>query len=184
MNENIIIDAVSGIDGDLIEEYFGTEESLQKAKRRKNIFIKWSAAAAACLVLAFLAAVIPQYIPAEYDLDYKCYILAGEIETGGTYGENIRKENVWIYYAKDGKIVRERVRLPYGAQNVFIAWKHLNGIGDEVELISHNTGGGTVLDIMLSEPLPKDDMLVSSLEKTMCAYFDTEFSEINILVYK
>ncbi len=184
MNQNII-DAISDIDEDLIDAYFKTDEKLRKAKKRKSTYIKWSAAAAACLVLALLAAVIPQYIPAELPVDYEVYFFAGAVETGGTYGENIPKENVWVYYAKDGKIWRERVRLPQGAQNAFIAWKHLNGIGDEVKLITYSTGGGSVLDITLSEPLPQgNDLLVPSLEKTMCAYFGTEFDEINILIYK
>ncbi len=185
MNRDIITDAVSGIDADLIEAYFKTEKKLLKKGASRGGAYIIRAAAAACLLLAFLAVAMQGYIPAELPVDYDVYLFAGEVETGGTYGENIPKENVWVYYAKDGKIWRERVRLPQGAQNVFIAWKHLNGIGDEVKFITYNTRSGSVIEITLSEPLPQEnDLLVPSLEKTMFAYFGTEFDEINILIYQ
>ena len=100
--------------------------------RQKPIFKRaLITAVAAMLALTMCAslAVIP-FIPTTLGLDYL---------TSPSDGTEIafKEQNAWIYYVKDGKQKREYVRLPGDTQNVFMAWKHLNGLGDEVQMLDY-----------------------------------------------
>ncbi|MBO5842742.1 MAG: hypothetical protein J6R46_07070, partial [Clostridia bacterium] len=81
------------------------------------------------LTMCASLAVIP-FIPTTLGLDYL---------TSPSDGTEIafKEQNTWIYYVENGKQKREYVRLPSDTQNVFMAWKHLSAVGDEVELLDY-----------------------------------------------
>lgn len=125
MNEQKFTELLGHIDPALIAR---AEESVPM--RQKPIFRRaLIAAVAAMLALTMCAslAVIP-FIPTTLGLDYLTS------PSDGTEPA-FKEQNAWIYYVKDGKQKREYVRLPGSTQNVFMAWKHLNAVGDEVEQI-------------------------------------------------
>ena len=129
MTQEKLIDAITDLDSDILNRYFDMKADLAaKKKPKKRTWVKWASLAAACFVLVITATFVTQYIPTEYNLNYS-YVGANGKET------YIADKNVWIYYVDSGDIERERVKLPCTAENVFITWKHLNTIGDEVELI-------------------------------------------------
>lgn len=199
MTQDKLTDAITELDSDILERYVRMKSSLAEKKRPKQrAWVKWTSAVAACLVLVIAVTFITQYIPTEYNLNYS-YVGDNGKET------YIASENVWIYYVDKGKIERERVKLPCTAENVFITWKHLNTIGDEVELIeckivsngnestsnfegegivNYEQGDYFVLNITITENLQSYEdyeVLVDSLEKSMSEYSNIEFDEINVL---
>ena len=202
MKGYFLIDAISCIDDDLIEHHLKHREYLKnrKARRKASAWLKGSIVVAACCLLIASVSVIRQYIPVRYELDYK-------------YTENneeiyIADENVWIYYVEGTNIKRERVNLPCTAENIFITWRYLNNVGDEVTLISYEvTSNGTVsssefegdtvvkyeqgdyfiLNITVSENLKdycekkNSQDLITSLKRSMTEYSNIEFDEVNII---
>ena len=127
MNEQKFTELLGQIDPALIAR---AEESVPM--RQKPIFRRaLIAAVAAMLALTMCAslAVIP-FIPTTLGLDY---LTSPSDGTEIAFGER----NAWIYYVKNGKQKREYVRLPGDTQNVFMAWKHLSAVGDEVELLDY-----------------------------------------------
>ena len=199
MTQEKLIDAITDLDSDILNRYFDMKADLAaKKKPKKRTWIKWASMAAACFVLVIAATFFTQYIPTEYNLNYS-YI--------GTNGKEtyIADKNVWVYYVDNGDIERERVKLPCTAENVFITWKHLNTIGDEVELIeckiisngnestsefggqgvaNYKPGDYFVLNITVTKNLQSYEdyeLLIDSLEKSMSEYSNIEFDEINML---
>ena len=198
MTQEKLIDAITDLDSDILNRYFGMKADLAaKKKPKKHTWVKW-ASVAACFVLVITATFVTQYIPTEYNLNYS-YVGANGKET------YIADKNVWIYYVDNGEIERERVKLPCTAENVFITWKHLNNIGDEVELIeckivsngnestsefegqgvaNYEPGDYFVLNITVTKNLQfyEDyELLIDSLEKSMSEYSNIDFDEINVL---
>ena len=199
MTQDKLTDAITELDSDILERYVRMKKTLAEKKRPNHrVWVKWASAVAACFVLIFAVTFITQYIPTEYDLNYS-YI--------GTNGKEtyIADKNVWIYYVDSGDIERERVKLPCTAENVFITWKHLNTIGDEVELIeykivsngnestsefegqgvaNYEPGDYFVLNITVTKNLQsyeEYELLIDSLEKSMSEYSNIDFDEINVL---
>ena len=98
-------------------------ETPEPARKKAGIMIAIIAAALA--LLACTALVIIPFIPKTLDVAY----------------EPVKglPENVWVYYVNDkGTQKRERVHLPGGTQNIFAAWKHLNVVGNEVEILNYS----------------------------------------------
>lgn len=199
MTQDKFTDAITELDSDILERYVRMKSSLAEKKRPKQrAWLKWASAVAACLVLVIAVTFITQYIPTEYNLNYS-YVGANGKEM------YIADENVWIYYVDNGDIERERVKLPCTPENVFITWKHLNNIGDEVKLIEYKIvsngnestsdfeGEGVVnyeqgdyfaLNITVTENLQSYEdyeVLIDSLEKSMSEYSNIDFDEINVL---
>ena len=199
MTQDKLADAITELDSDILERYVRMKKTLAEKKKPKgSAWLKWASAIAACLVLVIAATFFTQYIPTEYNLNYS-YI--------GTNGKEtyIADKNVWVYYVDNGDIERERVKLPCTAENVFITWKHLNTIGDEVELIeckivsngnestsdfegegvvNYEQGDYFVLNITVTKNLQSYEdyeLLIDSLEKSMSEYSNIEFDEINVL---
>ena len=141
MNKYLITDAISYLDADLLAKHLEKKENLKnKASiEKKKSILKWSGIAAACLVVVILATFVVQYIPVSYELDYNYT---------GSNGEDvyILEKNVWIYYVDGSNIRRERVNLPCTAENIFITWKYLNDIGDDVVLISYQINSNGIGD--------------------------------------
>ena len=199
MTQDKLTDAITELDSDIIERYVRMKSTLAEKKKPKHrAWVKWASAVAACFVLVIAVTFITQYIPTEYNLNYS-YVGDNGKET------YIASENIWIYYVDKGEIERERVKLPCTAQNVFITWKHLNTIGDEVKLIEYKIvsngnestsdfeGEGVVnyeqgdyfaLNITVTENLQSYEdyeVLIDSLEKSMSEYSNIDFDEINVL---
>ena len=188
-----ITHAVGHIDDDLIDGAANASKTV-----KKKSWIKWTSAVAACLVVIFMATFFIQYIPTEYNLNYSYEGDNGE----ETY---IASKSVWIYYVDNGKIERERVKLPCTAQNVFITWKHLNNIADDVKLldckiisngsestsefegegvVNYEQGDYFILNITVTANLQSHknyDELVKSLEKSMTEYSNIDFDEVNVI---
>ncbi len=127
ISKNQFSDAVSGLDVETVERYLQAEQAcLQKKARRRRTRI-FAALAAAVLALAMLAsfAIIP-FVPKTYDLNY-------EIPKHQFANQSVR-----VYYATEsGELKSERVKLPDTESNVFLTWKHLNTVGDEVQLLEY-----------------------------------------------
>ena len=199
MTQDKLTDAITELDSDILERYVRMKSSLAEKKKPKHrAWVKWASAVAACFVLVIAVTFITQYIPTEYNLNYS-YVGDNGKET------YIASENIWIYYVDKGEIERERVKLPCTAQNVFITWKHLNTIGDEVKLIeykivsngnestsdfegegvvNYEQGDYFVLNITVTKNLQSYEdyeLLIDSLEKSMSEYSNIEFDEINML---
>ena len=199
MTQDKLTDAITELDSDILERYVRMKKTLaEKKKPNQRAWLKWASAVAACFVLVIAVTFITQYIPTEYNLNYS-YVGDNGKET------YIASENIWIYYVDKGEIERERVKLPCTAQNVFITWKHLNTIGDEVKLIEYKIvsngnestsdfeGEGVVnyeqgdyfaLNITVTENLQSYEdyeVLIDSLEKSMSEYSNIDFDEINVL---
>lgn len=199
MTQDKFTDAITELDSDILERYVRMKNTLaEKKKPKQRAWVKWASAVAACFVLVIAVTFITQYIPTEYNLNYS-YVGDNGKET------YIASENIWIYYVDKGEIERERVKLPCTAQNVFVTWKHLNTIGDEVKLIEYKIvsngnestsdfeGEGVVnyeqgdyfaLNITVTENLQSYEdyeVLIDSLEKSMSEYSNIDFDEINVL---
>ena len=195
MTNTNLLQAMGRIDPKLIAD--AAPDVAQKKSVNKT-WVKWASAVAACLVLVISATFITQYIPTEYNLNYS-YVDANGRETF------IADKNVWVYYVDNGDIERERVKLPCTAENVFITWKHLNSIGDDVKLleckitsngkeitsdfdgkdvVNYNQGDYFVLNITVTKNLQSYEgceVLVDSLKKSMSEYSNIDFDEINVL---
>lgn len=203
MNNYILLDAISCLDMDLLANHLEQKErNRNKAKNQKKVCIlKWSGIAAACCLVLIMTTFVIQYIPVTYDLDYSYVGMNGE-------DAYVLNKNVWIYYVDGSNIKRERVNLPCSAKNVFLTWKHLNDIGDDVALISYEIdsngmmfnssfdgenvdnyrqGNYFVLNITVSKNIEdyiegKDyDSLITSLKRSMSEYSNIAFYEVNIL---
>lgn len=195
MNAEKFSEAMNELDSKYVEKAIH-----YRARKRKSPWLKWSVAA--CLSLAVCAAVFSQYVPVEYPLNYS---------HTGENGEEIyiAEKNIWVYFVEDGRMERERVKLPCTAQNIFTVWKHLNKIGEDValikcEIVSNGTGSTTgfdgydvhnyeigedcVLNIVVSEDLngyirPSDQgRLLESLKKSISSHSNIDFRAINIMI--
>lgn len=127
INKNQFSDAMSGLDVETVERYLRAEQAClaSKAKRRRTRI--FTALAAAVLALAMLAsfAIIP-FVPKTYDLNYEFP------------KHQFANQSVRVYYATEsGELKSERVQLPDTESNVFLTWKHLNTVGDEVQLLEY-----------------------------------------------
>ena len=142
--------------------------------RQKPIFKRaLIAAVAAMLALTMCASlIIIPFIPTTLGLDYL---------TSPSDGTEIafKEQNAWIYYVENGKEKREYVRLPGDTQNVFMAWKHLNGLDESAQLldVTYNdeaNWSGRYITVQLSTALrdhPNSEALLDSLQKTLARSF-------------
>ena len=166
MNEQQFTQLLGGIDPALIARA-EAPVPMRKKPRFKLILI-----AAVLALLAGTALVIVPLIPTTLEIDY---ITSPTDGTETAFGER----NVWIYYTtENGKQKREYVRLPGDKQNVFDAWKHLSGLGEDVQLVemdaTETTGRQRQIMLTLSTALrdhPDAEVLAASLQRTFAAYY-------------
>lgn len=205
MNNYVLMDAIGYLDADMLAKHLEKKEKIRnKAKIKKKVnVLRWSVVAAClCFAIVLSAIIIPPYIPTEYNLNYS-YV-----------GENgkemfIPDSNIWVYYVDNGKVERERVKLPSSPQNVFLTWKHLNNIGDEVSLIKcevvsdgvesvltydgktvYEYSGNSVfvLNIIVSENLSdyidesNRELVVDSLKKSITNCSNLKFESVNLIL--
>ena len=157
---------LSAIDPALIAE---AEESVPMRKK-PSFRITLVATIAALLALSLLlGAAAIAFIPKTYDLDYEI-----------PKQENASKVTQIYYLSENGKIKRQSVLLPPTEQNVFLTWKHLNGLGDEVQMLDVvyedvANWSGSYITVQLSTALrdhPNSEALLDSLQKTLARVFD------------
>lgn len=140
--------------------------------RKKPAFKAILIAAVLTLLVGALLLTVP-FIPKTYELDYQ--------QSDQSTGQDFPQRSVRIYFTDpSGAHKSQYVRLPACVENVFLTWKHLNDIGDEVVLIDYsvpnhassplgqNTDERAVL--RLSEALESRPELLESLQKTFAAY--------------
>ena len=126
MKKDLFTDGISHIDVDAVERLLQIEQNMQAKKKRQRYarLLLIPAAALIALMVCMTAVIIP-FIPKTLDVAYEPV-------------EGL-PENVWVYYVNEnGTQKRERVNLPGSTQNVFAAWKHLNVVGDEVEILNYS----------------------------------------------
>ena len=165
MNEQKFTQLLGGIDPALIAR---AEESVPMRKK-PSFRITLVATIAALLALSLLlGAAAIAFIPKTYDLDYEI-----------PKQENASKVTQIYYLSENGKIKRQSVLLPPTEQNVFLTWKHLNGLGDEVQMLDVvyedvANWSGSYITVQLSTALrdhPNSEALLDSLQKTLARSF-------------
>jgi hypothetical protein len=204
MNVCVLADAISWLDADMLEQHLKKKGlwKIQSTKQKKTNVISWVAAVVASLLLVTSLGIGYQYIPTRYELDYSYTGNNGE-EVG------VLDENVWIYYVDGSGVKRKRVTLPCTAENVFITWKHLNGIGDDVKLIcyeivsngterptqiagedviGYTPGDRFTANITVSKTIENYgqgsgyNKLLETLKRSMTSYSNIDFDEVNIIL--
>lgn len=201
MTEKEFNEALNNIDVDIVETYLRKKAQNQNITRKPMRWAKWCAVAA-CFAILVIGATLLQYIPKNYNLEYIYTDKDGkEVYTA--------IENVWIYYMNEhGYSARERVSLPANPQNLFLTWKYLNNIGENVTLLkcqitsngveheitydgqtvkNYQMGEHYVLNIVVSSniaeyiPETQYDATVASLIKTFTNYSNIVFDEVNFI---
>ena len=158
---------------------------------RASLALRVCAAVLCCFVIAVAVIMLSPPAPKTYALEYLTYQVVDE------QTQEIEDGCVWIYYAQDGKIKKEYIKLPLDITNVFMTWRYLSGIGDEVELIGYmeeranvtTTRGiqrkyrkadGMKIYITISNELDNyisadTENILESLDKTLEEYLDAVF---------
>lgn len=156
MHKDLFSDGVARIDPDAVERLLQIEQSMQakqKRQRRARLLVI-PAVALVALLVCITVAVIP-FIPKTYDLDYGEAALIEEKLFSN-------HKSVWVYYVNDkGTQKRERVRIPSSTDNVFLTWKHLNTVGDEVKILNYEYQEN--IDVM--QPAVEPDTLWEFLQQ-------------------
>lgn len=168
---------------------------LEKANADRRVIrtvLRSFGAICACFLIGVSVTFGMTFIPKEYPIEY---IYSVSIEEKNV---TLEYENIWVYYEKNGSTVRKLVRMPLSAENVFLSWKYLNGIGDDVLLIECKAGYSSLdsanvimrkIDIdgmSLTFSVSKDladygdiEVLLLSLDKTMEEYGRFAYGEDN-----
>lgn len=166
-----IIDGITNIDSELIEKYLQYKKAYQRKQKKKLKCIL--SAVAVCLILSICIPTLIIYTPVEYDIDYYTT----------PYERAWKVRNIWLYYTDNTDLNRERVRLPCYYHNVFITWKHINGIGEEVRLLDYQyqlINSETVSDskkeydfhFQNNKPAKKNYVLWLTISGDIRTYFD------------
>ena len=193
MNEQKFTELLGQIDPALIAR---ADQSVPM--RKKPIFKRvLIAAVAAMLAMSMLlGAAAIALIPKTYDLDYEV-----------PKHEHANKLTQ-IFYTENGKIKRQNVLLPPTEQNVFMTWKHLNTVGDEVKIVNYavqsddaqatvmpgtlweylqqtfSPASGTVTVTLSPEITSYEnyDALIESLTETFAKYSGIDPEQVKILI--
>ncbi len=138
---------------------------------RKGIIV--SLAAAACLVLILSAVIIPRFIPKEYDID-------NYLKNYGMNEASYGRKNVWIYYAEDGEIKREYVKLEDSrTEYLFSTWQAVNGLEEgHYNGFEKKDGGACIFYV---EGIPNDEVLIESLRKTFLNDLDGIYEDVSVV---
>lgn len=162
MKDHEFAQLLGGIDPELIAR----AEAPAPVRKKRGLRIALLSIAAALLVLLVLAgAAAIASLPKIYPLDYESpkHLFANE--------------TVQIYYTKDGEIKSQNVLLPPSAENIYMTWQHLNGLGEEFALIQTATSEDSEqgqMTLTLSTALrdhPESEALLDSLQKTFTLFY-------------
>lgn len=195
MNEQKFTQLLGGIDPALIAR---AEESVPMRKKPRFRRAIMAAVAALLAMALLLGAAAIAFIPKTYDLDYELpkHQNASQVEQ--------------IYYAdQNGKIKRQSVLLPPTEQNVFMTWKHLCGLGDEMQMLDYSVQTepldgvqplpNTLWDFLRGESAPttqstvtvtlssqaafcENNALIESLRQTLAKYAGVDPKQVNIQI--
>ncbi len=177
MKKDLFTDGISHIDVDAVERLLQIERDMTRKnarqKRTRLLIIPAAALIALLGLLVCMSAVIIPFIPKTYDLDYGESALIEE----KPFGNN---QNVWVYYVNDnGTQKRERVRIPASTDNVFLTWKHLNAVGDEVKMLDYTEKTnemqatvvpGTLWEFLQQELFPVSKSVIVTLSPQITSY--------------
>ena len=146
MNKNLFSEGLGHIDVDAVERLLQIEQKLEKRQaRRKRAWIRPVLIAAALALLLCTVLVIVPFIPKDLGIEY-------QTAPEGTADIAYVQDHAWIYYTKpNGQTGQKNVKLPLAEENVFLAWKHLCGVGDDVELITYTV---TTDEVASAQPVP------------------------------
>ena len=183
MHKDLFSDGVARIDPDAVERLLQIEQGILAMRRRqRHTRLLIIPAAALVAMLVCMTAIAIPFIPTTLGIDYPTTPADG---TEIAYKE----QNAWIYYVKNGKQKREYVRLPGSTENVFMAWKHLNGLGDEVQLLDVTyddvaNWSGSYITVQLSTAMrehPNSEALLDSLQKTLARSFGVMTQNVSFI---
>lgn len=177
-----LLDGITNIDEDLIAKYLCNKEKYQCKRRRRKILHRTLAAVAACLLVALCLPFALEYTPVNLGLDYS------RPGPDAAY----KWESAWIYYVNGSETLRERVYLPGSYYPVFVAWRHLNGFGDEVRLLDYAIEnadspeaptyvGKKIYHFSLQDAAEDQKKLYITLTDDIESYFDEKNSEALML---
>lgn len=204
MNTNDLIDAIGEADDTVVER--------AKQKKQRSWGHIWIAAgtAAACLVLVLAIPVIRrELVPDRTEEDYHHLLESHEaaVESAADIVEIAPEEYMEfdIWYVDSDHLACMCMELEAMPENKFLAWKELNGIGEDVRFISvkiednswdsvsdglvtHYCGDYFIYNLTVSKELEAyydttdKALLLESLEKTMKGNYDFEFDEYHLIL--
>ena len=206
MTKTLVLDAISFLDANIIAEHLKMKQSLTAApKKKKPLWLKCSALAAAVAIIC-LGAIAIQMIPVRLDVDYSTVQNSGK---ENACGSDVR----WIYYVQNSKIKKKAVYIPTCIpETVFLAWKELNGIGNDVEMIEYKLSDNAkmanfyvngvelkgiefgsadtiIMDVTISKSIKNYasgenfDKLIQSLEKTLMSKISKDLKQVSFHVH-
>lgn len=178
MTDEDILEAIGELDDDLI---FKAE-----ARRPAAYYVKRSLGIGAACAAIFAAIVI--IVPIVFFTFFFRASSSDPSYTGTGAETEIGKENLTVYFVKNGKLLQGEVFIERTPEAVFDEWRSLCGISRDVSLeecsfVEKEIEGGQVVSLMqltLSEPLADQaegadgEMLRESLEQTMRKIFGVD----------
>ena len=204
MNINTLLCAINEIDDKMIDEHMDKmEKNAALREKKKHKVKKWlGGAVTASLSVILLGLFILRFIPKQYELAYSYKNEAG-------YEIGLAQANVWVSYLDGPFSKKELVKLPDSPENIFLTWKYLNHIGDDVQLLEcriddnsstsssviegqpvvhHQVGDRFVMNIVISESIKtyadgeKLDKLLDTLKHSLADHSALKFDEVNIFI--
>lgn len=172
MKDHEFAQLLGGIDPELIARA-EAPATLRKTRGFRIALVSIAAALLVLLALAGAAAIAS--LPKIYPLDYESpqHLFANK--------------TVQIYYTKDGEIKSQNVLLPPSAENIYMTWQHLNGLGEEFALIQTATSEDAdqgQMTLTLSSALrdhPESDALLASLQKTFALFYGMQAQSLSFV---
>lgn len=174
MRGDEFLDAMGQIDPDLIEE------ADRPPKRSAHVWRMFPPVAAACLLVIFAAVYFPLWQGA--DLPSTAGALPQSDSNSVPYAESMPSEPVFgagqtvVWYVYGDVLQTQRIPPLSDPQDVFVAWRTANGIGEEVQLLSCTAGeDGAQLTVTANladySASADGELLLESLRQTMALHF-------------
>ncbi len=204
MNANDILDAIGEADDAAVKR-------AKQKKRRSFRYIPIAAGAAACLTLVLAIPVIRQeLVPDRAEEEYH-YLLESHEELVESMADMVEIAPEYmafdIWYVDGDQLVSESREFDSTSENKFLAWKELNGIGEDVRFISvkvedngydsysddgmtvtHVGGDHHIYYLTVSKELEAyydttdKALLLDSLQKTMTGGSHLEYDEYHLIL--
>ncbi len=129
MDEFAVMQAIGDVEPALVEEYHRNRRRYRaKQKMAMRLFKRPAILAATCLFL-IVCLVTLSMLPIHYD--------PSTPRVEGDRHSAVIDQTVWVYYLDGGVMEKTLARYPVCTRNTFLVWKHLNGIGPEVQLLEY-----------------------------------------------
>ena len=193
MKKEQFYEILANIDENAIKE---AEIKINTKPKSKNLVYAFTAIA--CIAIIFVIGVMFPHSNNTVNGESQQFVsMASETEIA------IEQKDITIYYLNNDEIVSSSLYLPCTSEEVFNSWKTLNGIGEEVELISvkienngtesinstatYNTGDRFSINVTVTKNLQNyctnqnKDKLLESLKLTLTGYSEIKFDEYNLI---